>query len=108
MAITGEASGVHERGGCARAQLVDHSVDLGNVEVDKHGIHSDRRDLRVNGRVCAPFVLTLEDLRSRLAVSMAVMMECAGSERARVGQQLSDFGQGACLRGRRVGDRHDG
>ena len=40
--------------------------------------------LRVDGRVRAPLVLTLEDLRSRPAVSMPVMMECAGSGRARL------------------------
>lgn len=53
----------------------------------------------VDGRVRAPFVLTLEDLRSWPAVSMSVMMECAGSGRARVGQQLSDIGQGVRCRG---------
>ncbi len=40
--------------------------------------------LRVDGRVRRPLSLTLEDLRSRPAVSMPVMMECAGSGRARL------------------------
>jgi DMSO/TMAO reductase YedYZ molybdopterin-dependent catalytic subunit len=41
-------------------------------------------ELVVDGRVCAPTALTLEDLRARPAVSMPVMMECAGSGRARL------------------------
>jgi DMSO/TMAO reductase YedYZ molybdopterin-dependent catalytic subunit len=39
-------------------------------------------ELVVDGRVRAPLALTLEDLRARPAVSMPVMMECAGSGRA--------------------------
>jgi DMSO/TMAO reductase YedYZ molybdopterin-dependent catalytic subunit len=39
-------------------------------------------ELVVDGRVQAPASLTLEDLRARPAVSMPVMMECAGSGRA--------------------------
>jgi sulfane dehydrogenase subunit SoxC len=38
--------------------------------------------LVVDGRVRAPLALTLEELHSRPAVSMPVMMECAGSGRA--------------------------
>jgi sulfane dehydrogenase subunit SoxC len=38
--------------------------------------------LLIDGRVREPLALTLEDLRSRPAVSMPVMMECAGSGRA--------------------------
>jgi DMSO/TMAO reductase YedYZ molybdopterin-dependent catalytic subunit len=41
-------------------------------------------ELVVDGRVRDPAVLTLEDLRARPAVSMPVMMECAGSGRARL------------------------
>jgi DMSO/TMAO reductase YedYZ molybdopterin-dependent catalytic subunit len=41
-------------------------------------------ELVVDGRVGAPAALTLEDLRARPAVSMPVMMECAGSGRARL------------------------
>ena len=83
-------------------------MDYVLVDFDVPEIDAAVYELRVDGRVRAPFVLTLEDLRSRPAVSMPVMMECAGSGRARVGQQLSDFGQGACLCGRRVGGRDDG
>jgi DMSO/TMAO reductase YedYZ molybdopterin-dependent catalytic subunit len=39
-------------------------------------------ELRVDGRVRAPLALSLEDLRTRGAVSMPVMMECAGGGRA--------------------------
>jgi DMSO/TMAO reductase YedYZ molybdopterin-dependent catalytic subunit len=38
--------------------------------------------LVVDGRVRAPLELTLDDLRARPAVTMAVMMECAGGGRA--------------------------
>jgi sulfane dehydrogenase subunit SoxC len=48
-------------------------------EVDARGY-----ELRVDGWVRAPLALTLEDLRARPAVSMPVMMECAGSGRARL------------------------
>ncbi len=69
------------------------------VDFDVPEIDAAAHEVRVDGRVRAPLVLTLEDLRSRPAASMPVMMECAGSGRARLGQQLSDFGQGVCLRG---------
>jgi len=39
-------------------------------------------ELVVDGRVRAPAALTLEELRARPAVTLAVMMECAGSGRA--------------------------
>ncbi len=39
-------------------------------------------ELAVDGRVSRPAALTLEDLRARPAVTMPVMMECAGSGRA--------------------------
>jgi sulfane dehydrogenase subunit SoxC len=39
-------------------------------------------ELIVDGRVRTPAALTLEDLRARPAVSMPVMMECAGGGRA--------------------------
>src|SRR5919198_1019569 len=47
--------------------------------------HIDPADyaLVVDGRVQAPVALTLNDLRARPAVTMPVMMECAGSGRAR-------------------------
>ena len=38
----------------------------------------------VGGRVRAPLVLTLDDLRARPAVTVAVTMECAGNGRARL------------------------
>ena len=41
-------------------------------------------ELRVDGRVRAPLALTLADLRGRPAASTPVMMECAGSGRARL------------------------
>ena len=86
-------------------------MDYALVDFDVPEIDAAVYELRVDGRVRAPLVQTLEDLRtgsaSRPAVR-AVMMECAGSGRARLGQQLSDFGQGACSRGRRVGGRDDG
>src|SRR6185437_4126332 len=40
--------------------------------------------LTVDGRVREPLELTLDDLRARPAVSMPVMMECAGTGRARL------------------------
>jgi len=54
------------------------------VHFDVPEIDAAGYELRVDGRVRAPLVLTLEDLRSRPAISMAVMMECAGSGRARL------------------------
>jgi sulfane dehydrogenase subunit SoxC len=41
-------------------------------------------ELAVDGRVRDPAALTLEDLRARPAVTMPVVMECAGSGRARL------------------------
>jgi DMSO/TMAO reductase YedYZ molybdopterin-dependent catalytic subunit len=41
-------------------------------------------ELAVDGRVRTPTALTLEDLKARSAVTMPVMMECAGSGRARL------------------------
>jgi sulfane dehydrogenase subunit SoxC len=41
-------------------------------------------ELLVDGRVERPLRLTLDDLRSRPALTMPVMMECAGSGRARL------------------------
>ena len=82
-------------------------MDYVLVDFDVPGIDAAVYELRVDGRVGAPLVLTLEDLRSRPGVSMPVMMECAGSGRARVGSQ-SGFGQGSCLRGPRGGGGDDG
>jgi sulfane dehydrogenase subunit SoxC len=39
-------------------------------------------ELAVDGRVASPLTISLPDLRARPAVSMPVMMECAGSGRA--------------------------
>ena len=52
------------------------------VHFDVPRIDAAAYELRVDGRVRAPLTLTLEDLRSRPARSLAVMMECAGSGRA--------------------------
>jgi DMSO/TMAO reductase YedYZ molybdopterin-dependent catalytic subunit len=52
------------------------------IHFDIPDIDATGYELRVDGRVRAPLALTLEDLRSRQAVSMPVMMECAGSGRA--------------------------
>jgi DMSO/TMAO reductase YedYZ molybdopterin-dependent catalytic subunit len=54
------------------------------IHFDVPEIDAASYELRVEGRVRAPLVLTLEDLRARPAVSMPVMMECAGSGRARL------------------------
>ena len=52
------------------------------VHFDIPNIDAARYQLVVDGRVGEPLALTLEDLRSQPAVSMPVMMECAGSGRA--------------------------
>jgi sulfane dehydrogenase subunit SoxC len=52
------------------------------VHFDVPQIDAVGYELRVDGRVRAPLALTLDDLRSRPAVSMPVMMECAGAGRA--------------------------
>ncbi len=52
------------------------------VHFDIPEIDAQSYELAVDGRVRQPLSLTLEDLRSRPAVSMPVMMECAGSGRA--------------------------
>jgi sulfane dehydrogenase subunit SoxC len=52
------------------------------VHFDVPDIDAAGYELRVDGRVCAQLALTLGDLRSRPAVSMPVMMECAGAGRA--------------------------
>ncbi len=54
------------------------------VHFDIPDVDPDSYELRVDGRVRQPLSLTLEDLRSLPAVSMPVMMECAGSGRARL------------------------
>jgi DMSO/TMAO reductase YedYZ molybdopterin-dependent catalytic subunit len=76
-------------------------MDYVLVDFDVPEIDAAVYELRDDGRVRATLVLTIEDLRSRPAVSIWAMMGCAGSGRTRLGQQLSDFGQGACLRGPR-------
>jgi DMSO/TMAO reductase YedYZ molybdopterin-dependent catalytic subunit len=52
------------------------------VHFDIPDIDAASYQLRIDGRVREPLALTLEDLRRRPAVSMPVMMECAGSGRA--------------------------
>lgn len=54
------------------------------VHFDIPVVDAESYELRVDGRVHRPLSLTLEDLRSRPSVSMPVMMECAGSGRARL------------------------
>jgi sulfane dehydrogenase subunit SoxC len=54
------------------------------VHFDIPDVDAGSYALRVDGRVRRPLSVTLEDLRSRPAVSMPVMMECAGSGRARL------------------------
>src|SRR4051794_35043411 len=52
------------------------------VHFDVPAIDDARHRLVVDGRVRAPLTLTMEDLRARPAVSMPVVMECAGGGRA--------------------------
>jgi sulfane dehydrogenase subunit SoxC len=54
------------------------------VHFDVPQVDAEGYELRVDGRVQTPLSLTLGKLRSRPAVSMPVMMECAGSGRARL------------------------
>jgi sulfane dehydrogenase subunit SoxC len=54
------------------------------IHFDVPEIDAATYELRVDGRVRTPLALTLADLRARPAVSMPVMMECAGSGRARL------------------------
>src|SRR5215212_9960629 len=52
------------------------------VHFDVPVIDGRRHRLVVDGRVRAPLTLTVDDVRARPAVTMPVMMECAGSGRA--------------------------
>jgi sulfane dehydrogenase subunit SoxC len=52
------------------------------VHFDVPVIDGRRHRLVVDGRVREPLALTLEDVRARPAVTMPVMMECAGAGRA--------------------------
>jgi sulfane dehydrogenase subunit SoxC len=52
------------------------------IHFDVPDIDPAQFELVVDGRVRTPAALTLEELRERPAVTMAVMMECAGSGRA--------------------------
>jgi sulfane dehydrogenase subunit SoxC len=52
------------------------------IHFDVPDIDPARFELVVDGRVRTPAALTLDELRARPAVTMAVMMECAGSGRA--------------------------
>ncbi len=54
------------------------------VHFDIPDVDAASYELAVEGHVRQPLSLTLADLRSRPAVSMPVMMECAGSGRARL------------------------
>jgi DMSO/TMAO reductase YedYZ molybdopterin-dependent catalytic subunit len=52
------------------------------VHFDVPAVDEASHALAVDGRVRAPLALTMDDLRARPAVSMPVVMECAGSGRA--------------------------
>jgi DMSO/TMAO reductase YedYZ molybdopterin-dependent catalytic subunit len=52
------------------------------VHFDVPAIDDASHELVVDGRVRAPLTLTMDDLRARPAVSMPVVMECAGGGRA--------------------------
>ena len=52
------------------------------VHFDVPDIDAATFELVVDGRVRSPLTLSLDELRARPAVTMAVMMECAGSGRA--------------------------
>ena len=54
------------------------------VHFDVPDVDAAAYELRVDGRVRAPLTLTLDDLRARPAVTRPVVMECAGSGRARL------------------------
>ncbi len=54
------------------------------VHFDIPEVDAESYELRVDGRVRQPLSLTLEGLRSRPELSLPVMMECAGSGRARL------------------------
>ncbi len=54
------------------------------VHFDIPDVAADDYALTVDGRVERPLALGLEDLRARPAVTQPVMMECAGSGRARL------------------------
>src|SRR3954453_21492253 len=52
------------------------------IHFDVPVIDAAAHELRVDGLVRTPLTLTMEDLRARPAVTMPVVMECAGSGRA--------------------------
>src|SRR4051795_7060559 len=52
------------------------------VHFDVPAIDDASHDLVVDGRVRTPLSLTMDELRARPAISMPVVMECAGSGRA--------------------------
>jgi sulfane dehydrogenase subunit SoxC len=54
------------------------------IHFDVPDIDAATYELAVDGRVRTTLDLTLDDLRARSAVSMPVMMECAGTGRARL------------------------
>lgn len=54
------------------------------VHFDVPDVDAASYELRVDGRVSEPLSLTLDDVRARPAVSRPVVMECAGSGRARL------------------------
>src|SRR3954447_5633073 len=55
------------------------------VHFDVPAIDAAAHELRVDGLVRSPLTLSLAELRARPAVSMPVMMQCAGGGRARLG-----------------------
>jgi sulfane dehydrogenase subunit SoxC len=52
------------------------------IHFDVPVIEEADHTLRVDGRVATPLALSMDDLRARPAVTMPVVMECAGSGRA--------------------------
>jgi sulfane dehydrogenase subunit SoxC len=54
------------------------------IHFDVPDVDAATYELTIEGRVRNPAALTLEDLRARPAVTMPVVMECAGSGRARL------------------------
>ena len=54
------------------------------IHFDIPALDADTWAIEVGGRVTRPLTLSIDDLRSRPAVSMPVTMECAGNGRARL------------------------
>jgi DMSO/TMAO reductase YedYZ molybdopterin-dependent catalytic subunit len=54
------------------------------IHFDVPAVEAETWQLRIDGRVAQALQLTLDDIRSRPAVTMPVTMECAGNGRARL------------------------